>query len=355
MKILKKILLLGIILIFGIGALGCGENGDSGNNSTSSNKNETATESKEEKKVLRIGAPGTNEFLGEILGTAQKNGYLEEELKKVGYEVETINFPAAGPAINEAFVANSLDFADYGDLPGILALSKNIDLKILATTNKAWNIKVIVQKDSNINSIKDLEGKKVIVGRGTIYHQFFNSIAKANNLDINKVEIVNTVSDGASTFAAKEADAFVTVDVQANILIKSTGAKTIISSLENPEFANQKILLGRAEYIKENPEAVKALLKAYLRAIDYLKEDQERTYELLANSGTSNEIIKETYGYDNGKFDFFSLDINDDSLERLNNVSDFLVDEKLSDKKVDIKSKVDSSFYEEVKKELENN
>lgn len=343
MKILKKILLIGIILSFGIGALGCGDN-------STSNKNETATESKEEKKILRIGGPGSNEFLGEVLGAAQKNGYLEEELGKVGYEVEVINFPSAGPAINEAFVAKSLDFADYGDLPAILALSKNIDLKILATSNKAWNIKVIVQKDSNINSIKDLEGKKVIVGRGTVYHQFFNSIAKANNLDINKVEVLNSVSDGASTFAAKEADALVTVDVQANILIESTGAKTIASSLESPEFANQKLLVGRTEYIKENPEAVKALFKAYLRAIDYLKEDQERAYELLSNSGYSKEITKETYGYDNGKFDFFSLDINDDSIKRLNNVSDFLVNENLSNKKVDVKSKIDTSFYEEVEK-----
>ncbi|MFQ7001192.1 MAG: ABC transporter substrate-binding protein [Clostridium sp.] len=345
MKILKKILLTGIILSLGIGALGC-------NNSSSSSKNVT-TKSKEKKKVLTIGGPGSNEFLGEVLGAAQKNGYLEEELGKVGYEVKVVNFPSAGPAINEAFVAKSLDFADYGDLPAILALSKNIDLKILATSNKAWNIKIIAQSDSNINSVKDLEGKKVIVGRGTVYHQFFNAIAKAKNLDVDKVEVLNSVSDGASTFAAKEADAYVTVDVQANILIESTKAKTIASSLESPEFANQKLLVGRADYIKENPEAVKALFKAYLRAIDYLKEDKERAYELLSNSGYSKEITKETYGYDDGKFEFFSLDIDDDSINKLNNISEFLVSENLSDKKVDVKSKIDTSFYEEAKKELE--
>lgn len=304
-------------------------------------------------KVVRLASASTQDFMGELSGIAQEKKYFDEELEKIGYKIKYVNFPAAGPAINEAFVGESIDFANYGDLPPVVLKSKGIDISTIAITNSQYNMDLIVQNNSNINSVEDIKGKKIIVGKGTIYQQYFGRLMKEHALNENDIEVVNAVADAQSTFLSKSADGYIVADAQARILVNQGDARIVESTMNKPEFSSQLVLIGRNKYMKNNPDVPVALLKALIRAQDFARSNEEESYKILANSGISEDIIKESYGYDNGKFEYFGLSINEDSVKKLNELNNFLYEKKLIDKKVDINSFVDNSYYEKALKELE--
>lgn len=320
---------------------------------TSNNVPQDHTAAKEDqKKIVRLGSATTSNFMGELPGIAQENKYVDEELKKIGYEAEYNNFPKAGPAVNEAFVSGSIDFAYYGDLPPVVLKSKGQDIKIVGITNSSYNMDLIVQNNSDIKSVKDIKGKKIIVGKGTVYQQYFGDLIKENNMDEKDVEVLNVVSEGESTFLSKSADGYITNDAMAQKLVEGGNGRIVATSKEQPEFASQTVLVGKTDYIKNNPEVPVALLKALIRAKEFAVKNPDEAYTILAKSGFSEDIVKKSYGYDDGQFNFFNIGITDDSIKKLKNLDNFLLEQNLISKDVDIDELVDNSYYEKALNEL---
>ena len=75
---MKKIILQLVLIISLLTLVSCG------NSSNTSDK-----------KVLRIGYPGTQSSLSGVAGIAQEKGYIDSYLKEIGYSVEYISFPSA--------------------------------------------------------------------------------------------------------------------------------------------------------------------------------------------------------------------------------------------------------------------
>ena len=181
-------LLLAGVLSFGI--VGCGSAGSSDSNSAS----KAASSVSGDLKPLRLGCPGYDDYpLLENGKLAYDKDYLEEELNAVGYTLDLVTFQEAGPAINEAYASGELDMAFYGDYPAATAYSNGVDIRIIGVANKQMNPGVLAQKDSGIQTPKDLEGKKVIVGIGTNYQEYWKHLVDAYDIDESKVEIVNVV------------------------------------------------------------------------------------------------------------------------------------------------------------------
>jgi NitT/TauT family transport system substrate-binding protein len=86
---------------------------------------------------------------------ADKKGFFKDE----GLEVKIIEF-ASGPLLNQAMAANELDMAYVGAPPAYHWFSRGLENKILAKVNYGQEA-VIARKDSGINTIADLKGKKM--------------------------------------------------------------------------------------------------------------------------------------------------------------------------------------------------
>jgi sulfonate transport system substrate-binding protein len=305
-----------------------------------------------EKKVVRLASATTGKNLGEVPGIAQEKKYYDEELEKIGYSIEYVNFPAAGPAVNEAFVGKSIDLAVYGELPPVILKSKGVEVSIIGTTNSSLNFTIVVQPNSSIKSVQDLKGKKVIVGKGTVYQQYFEKLIKENSIDQKGIEIINSVAEAQSTFLSKNADAYVTVDSAAKILITAGNAKSLVSTTtDSKELSSQAVLVGRNEYLKENPEVAVALIKAQLRAWDFLKKNPEEGYKEFSKTGIPIELIPSIYDYDGRNFDYFSPEITELTKKKLKATSDFLLGQGLIAKEVKPDDIVDTQYYEKAIKE----
>lgn len=310
-------------------------------------------------KVVRIGQPIAGEKLYALAGIAQEKGFFEEELAKVGFRPEYYGFAGAGSEINEALATGNLDFAiNLGATPPISASSNNIGVKAIALTDSDNTMAYIAHKeDDSINSVKDFEGKTVIVMKGTIYHLLFSQILEKYELEEGRIEVLNAVADASSLFQSGEADVWGTSPLNAVLLEDSGEAKVIFTTEDTPELSSQLWLVGKSEFVETHPDAAVAIIKAYIRAWQYAVENPEEAYEIMIIDGTYTvDQVKRVYSElngENGTFEFGKGDMAEADIEKLQTVSDFLYEKKLIENKVNVRDFIDTQYYEQAIAEME--
>lgn len=310
----------------------------------------TSKEAEDTEKVVRIGFPGTQNFIGGVAGVAQEKKYIENELEKVGYKVEYKPFAAAGPAVNEALTAKEIDIAIYADFPGILSKSKGVETSLIGIADNYITSAILVKSDSKINSVKELKGKKIGFIKGTYMQKYLYQILDANGIAQSDVELINT-SDGDSALQGGTVDAIVTTDTQEALqVLTKKQAKTIDTSKDHPNITAQSVIVGNSKFLAENKEAEVALFKALKEAKTLMKENTNEAYEILTKSGLDKEAVKSLYGKDNGKFDYVSFEVDDEAKKKINESKKFMLDNKLISNDFDTDKWVDNSFYEEANK-----
>lgn len=115
-------------------------------------------DSKNETKEVTIGVQDTD--ISAIV--ASEKGYFDQVLKEenIDAKVKLVMFDA-GPAIMEAFSANSLDFGCLGDQPCISAIATGCPAEIIGTyrTQKTGTA-VIANREAGIEKVADLKRKE---------------------------------------------------------------------------------------------------------------------------------------------------------------------------------------------------
>lgn len=95
-------------------------------------------------QVIRLGVPDASVGQHSSSGTATVDyAYVqrlfEQEFAKDGIEIRWAFFKNAGPAINEAFANEQIDFAFLGDLAAIIGESAGNRTRLLAATSRGLN------------------------------------------------------------------------------------------------------------------------------------------------------------------------------------------------------------------------
>ena len=259
-------------------------------------------------------------------------------------------FQQAGPALNEALATDKIDIAMYGDLPITVLKSNGGDVKVFAVDNSRFMYGVLVQNDDNINTVKDLEGKKVIYGKGTVQQKFFKEILKKYNLDEEKYISINAIgADAQSIFSAKEADALFTF-YYITLFMESKGmGKVIDSTIDKPEISTQSLVVGRTKFLQENEEVPVAIIKALERAKEFAKNNPDEVFEIFAKSNIPAEIFKKAYSNDL-TFSNFDPKITDESREKMQKLIDFLNDNQLVKNRIEVDDIFTNEYYEKARK-----
>jgi sulfonate transport system substrate-binding protein len=320
---------------------------------TSSSADSTSKETK--KPVVRFGSSAgeSGNLLG-ISAVAWEEGYIQEELDKIGYDVEVLGF-ANGVAVNEAFVSDEIDVSTLGDVPAAVGFSNNIGTRWLAVGLSTYNNTIVAAADSEIDSVEDLAGKSVAFSIGTTTQYLWESVVKEFGLDSKSIESVNLGGANAiNALTAGEVDAIVLGENQAKVLEAEGTGKIILSTAEYTQWAPSDTFVGREEYLKENPEVAVAILKGFIRARETVIANPEKYYVTLSALQLQDHpnLGDSIYNVDNGEFKNLDAKIYDDNIKREQALADFLLSVDKISNKVDISKYVDSSYYEKALAEL---
>lgn len=346
-NIAKRIFTMGILVAtIGLSTVGCGSNEE--NKHTETGKNTSVEETTEDLKVVRISGPGVDSngtvTLPGAAQLAQRQGFFEEELKAVGYKVEYSGFQNGGVGVNEALASGETDIAVYGDFPAVTYISNGNDAKIFAISTSKNQLGIYANND--IQSVKDLKGKKVGTMIGTNAYYYLEKELEENGLSLEDVEIVNAATDVISLFSSGEIDAICN-GPQLYWLLDAQKAGHVISiSGDSDTLSTSHVVLGRTQFLEENPEVIGAIVKALERTKEWAEANEEAVYETLANLSGGNYSVdnyKDYYSFEDGFADMTPY-IQDKDIEHLQTIADFMLKNQYIKSEVDVSKSIDDSI-----------
>lgn len=196
-------------------------------------------------------------------------------------KLETTAFNA-GPAEMEALLAGDIDIGYVGPNPPINSYikSKGQSVRIIAGA-ASGGVSLVVRPDSNINTAKDLAGKKIATPQlGNTQDVALRSYIKQNGLETTdkggNVEVVPT--DNANIlqlFANKQIDgAWVPEPWATRLVVESKGRVFLDESSLWPDGKFIITLIAvNTKFLNEKPALVKAFLAAHLQVTQTIQKD----------------------------------------------------------------------------------
>lgn len=231
-----------------------------------------------------------------ILPILKERGSLEEKLKEQGVNVRWVEFPA-GPQLLEGLNVGSIVFGEAGEAPPIFAQAANSNLVYIANQPAAPNAEaLIVRKDSNIQKISDLKGKRIALNKGSNVHYLLLKLLEANNLKLNDIEVVYLPpSDARAAFERGAVDAWVIWDPFLAAAEHQIGAR-VLATGQNI-VSNHQFYLADRKFAEENPKVLESVVKELNDTTLWVKDHQNEAAQLLEKpTGLQPEVLKASIG-----------------------------------------------------------
>ncbi len=303
-------------------------------------------------KTVNLGYSGNNGCCDGLFGYVDVKGILEEELNKVGYTAHTTGFSNGGAGVSEALASGAIDVGVYVDTGAIVGHAGGVAETIFAVNSSYTGIE-IVSKDDSIKTISDLKGKKVAYQVGNVSHRFLVTALKSVGLSLNDIQsVVMTSAEGAAAIETGEIDALSAVEIYTGKLqLGNSAYHAVASTRTNPEWSSPFILVGLDKFLKAEPDAAEAIVKALIRGKEQAVANPDDFYKTLADAhGFELDLQKYLEDVDNGTFDTKTIGITNDVIEMVRADYNFSLQNDLITNEFDVDAWFDNSFYEKASK-----
>ena len=280
--------------------------------------------SKDSENTVTIGT--MNLVNGDLI--AQYEKWYESEL---GMKAKVIKFDS-GKDIISALASNSIDIAEAGTSPAALAISNNLDIKVIFVGDVIGEAETLVaKKDSGISSVKDLAGKKVATPFASAAHYSLLNALKLEGMTETDVQMLDLQPD--DIFAAWQRGdidaAYVWYPVLGRLMEDGISV-TNSAQLADKGVLTADLVVARTPFAEKNPDVVKKFIALQLRANDMILDDSAKATKEIA---AILEISEKDAAEQITQFKYLKADdqkkILDESMAKtLKDTADFLVEQK---------------------------
>ena len=224
-------------------------------------------------------SPSTDNVL---LPIAQKRGFLAQH----GIEVEIIAL-RGGVQMAQALLSDSLQFAQMAGSVVVRSVLAGGDLVMIA--GFVNRISYLMVSRPNINGMKDLTGKKIATASiGGSVDSVLRLGLKASGIDPQQATLLPAGPPNARIAALASGQMDATIVLPENLGVAEKAGLKILKDLSEVDLQIQHTgLVVRRSLIKENRNLVKAFLAAIVEAINFYRDNERETIELMgAFAGT---------------------------------------------------------------------
>jgi sulfonate transport system substrate-binding protein len=196
----------------------------------------------------------------------KEKGLLEKEFAKDGITIRWVQTLGSNKAL-EFLNAGSIDFGSTAGSAALVAKINGNPIKSIYVYSRPEWTALVTGKDSKIEKIADLKGKRVAVTRGTDPHIFLVRALQSVGLtekDITPVLLQHP--DGKTALIRGDVDAWAGLDPMMAQAEVGDGAKLFY---RNKEANTWGILNVREEFLKDHPALVRRVLAVYEEARKY--------------------------------------------------------------------------------------
>ncbi|MER7893740.1 ABC transporter substrate-binding protein [Micromonospora sp. NPDC094482] len=260
---------------------GCGTD-DSGGDSTGGGSDKVAY-------ITAFGAVGRDAFAW----VAKEKGYFAE----VGIEVD-IKEGAGNQQNLTALKSGQVQFAALDFTGAVIQAGKGefTDWRAIAAVHQQTLISVMTTKDTNITTPKDLQGKTMATGAGSVTELLFPAYAQLAGLDPATVKIEGVQATALNgLMAGRKVDALGTFLLSRGALATATRKEVVVLPYSDylPDLFGNAIITTPS-LIAQDPDLVQRFTKAVLKGLKYSIEHPDEAATILNR-------VKPTYPVAAGK------------------------------------------------------
>ncbi|GKT00715.1 aliphatic sulfonate ABC transporter substrate-binding protein [Acidovorax sp. SUPP3434] len=194
-------------------------------------------------------------------------GWLEESFKQDGTAVKWV-FSAGSNRALEYLNAGSIDIGSSAGLAALLSKANGNPIRAPYIFSRPEWTALVVRKDSPIQSVKELKGKKVAATKGTDPYLFLLRALQVAGLKRNDVEIVALQhADGRTALEQGRVDAWAGLDPLMAASELDAGSRLIY---RNVAFNTYGFLNVREEFLAQRAAETRRVLAGYERARQWI-------------------------------------------------------------------------------------
>jgi len=210
----------------------------------------------------------------------KKFGWLEEALKPANVGVKWTLSQGSNRAL-EYLAANSIDFGSTAGLAAVLSRANGNPIKSVYVYSRPEWTALLVAKDSPIQSVAQLKGKKIAATKGTDPYLFLLRTLKLNGLRKNDVEIVHLQhADGRAALESGRVDAWAGLDPHMAASELQANSRLLY---RNVAFNTYGFLNVTEDFAKKYPDTVKQVIAAYERARLWILANPKEASQIQAD------------------------------------------------------------------------
>ena len=268
--------------------------------------------------------------------------FIYDKFANKGETVEVKPFTNPGD-MKTALLAGDLDFTGTTWATAIMAASKGEPVKVVAAMTEKCSA-LVVGKDSDIKTTKDLKGKTIAYVPGTMHHILLLEVLNKAGLDPAKDVTLKKIDffDMGQALASKSIDAFLSGEPFPSIA-EIDGYGRV---LEYPYFDDSvgyinAAMLTTEDEIKNEPEKIQRLVDMHIQASKYYMEHKDEWIDRAAEFGTEKKYLGKAK--DNMAL---AWDLTDDTKTKVKKLAEKMKELNIIDNVPDIDALIDTSFLE---------
>jgi NitT/TauT family transport system substrate-binding protein len=247
--------------------------------------------------VMGSASAGLFDFLGGDSGNTVKIGYLPSDhdaalfvadaqglYKNKGINVELVQFNNGGDLMT-AMASGDVDVGYVGIAPVLSSVSSGVPVKVISAAQIEGS-GLIVTKDSNIATAKDLAGKTVATpGEASIQHVLLSAYLKTNGMSLNDINEsamkVPSINDALKT---GNLPAAITFQPYVSLGVADDNITELVDSSEIMPKHPCCVVVASDDFIKNNENATKDIIAIHKEATTFINKN--------IKDGKTSEVVK---------------------------------------------------------------
>lgn len=275
-------------------------------------------------------------------------GWAEELFEEEGIEVEWAFSQGSNKAL-EFLNSNSVDFGSTAGAAALISKTNGSPIETVYIYSKPEWTALVTNKDSDIQSVEDLKGKKVAATIGTDPYIFLLRALNASGLTASDIELVNLQhGDGAVSLSQNQVDAWAGLDPHMAKLELDQQAELFF---REPDFNTYGFLNVRSDFLEKYPDYVGEVIGLYEKARTWIIENEAEAIELISEKA---EISTEVAARQLERNDFSEPVPGDIHVEHIIEAGKVLQSGDVIDEEHDLESVVDELINPSIATEVIN-
>ncbi len=204
-----------------------------------------------------------------------------------GIKVTQKDYDTGLAAIN-GLLNNEIDLSGSAEFPLVVKALENASISIIGSFARSFNTYLVARVDKGIRNEAGLRGKRVGLPRRTIPEFYLGRFLHLHGMSIRDVTLTNlTPKQAVGAITNGTVDAVVVWEPYVSQIREQLTDRIVSWSVHSGQ-AQYSVLVGRNDWIRQNPELVKRVLKSLMQAEEYV----------VRHPTEAKAILKERYQHD---------------------------------------------------------